>query len=234
MVYFGKNMLLALDTATTMMSIALHDGRSLLAEQTWPSDNQHTVELAPALEKLLARCGYTLSDLTALACATGPGSYSGLRIGVALAKGIASARDLPLIGISTLDILAVAQPNYQNTLIVVVTAGRGRVAVGRYQWRKGRWVGRGEPQLMDWATLFASIDGPAHLTGEVSAVGMEKCAAAQASGVPVTLAPAGHRLRRAGFLAEEAWSRYQAAGKTGFQAAQVTPFYIKTQDVPEG
>ena len=45
---------------------------------------------------------------------------------------------------------------------MVVTAGRGRVAVARYQWRKGKWISRGEPQLMDWATLFASVDGPAH------------------------------------------------------------------------
>jgi tRNA threonylcarbamoyladenosine biosynthesis protein TsaB len=226
-------MLLALDTATTTMSIALHDGQSLLAEQTWPSDNQHTVELAPALEKLLAYCGQTVANLTALACATGPGSYTGLRIGVAFAKGLASARKLPLIGVSTLDILAAAQPNYQNTLIVVVTAGRGRVAVARYQWRKGKWVSRGEPQLMNWATLFASVDGPAHLTGEVSAEGYEKWKTAQANGIPVSLVSAGHRLRRAGFLAEEAWARYQAADQTGFDAAQVTPFYIKTQDVPQ-
>ena len=227
-------MLLALDTATTTMSIALHDGQTLLTEQTWPSENQHTVELAPALESLLTRCGHGIASITALACAIGPGSYSGLRIGVAFAKGIASARRLPLIGVSTLDILAAGQPNYQNTLIVVVAAGRGRVAVARYQWRKGKWVSRGEPQLMDWATLFTSVDGPAHLTGEISAEGYDKWQAAQAKGIPVSLVPAGHRLRRAGFLAEEAWSRYQAAGQTGFDAAQVVPFYIKTQDVPQG
>src|SRR5579871_1377162 len=129
--------LLALDTATQYISIALHDGQQVLGEQTWMSENHHTVELAPAVRKLLEQANLTASQLTALAVSLGPGSYTGLRIGVALAKGMAAAHHLPLVGISTLDILASEQPQTPGALILVLPAGRGRVVTARYHWRRG-------------------------------------------------------------------------------------------------
>ncbi len=225
-------MLLAIDTATQMMSLALHDGYSLLAEQTWKTSNNHTVELAPTLNAILSRSGVRVDQLEVLAVSIGPGSYSGLRIGVSMAKGMAAVRGLPLVGVSSLDILASAQPHYQTGLIAAVQVGRGRVVVGRYQWRKGHWVARGDMQNMDWETLFSNIDGPAHLTGEINADGQSALAEAQTRGIPVTLVPSAYRLRRAGFLAEEAWSRYNA-DRTAFSAAKLVPIYVKTQDVPE-
>ncbi len=225
-------MLLAIDTATQVMSLALYDGLSLLAEQTWHTANNHSVQLAPTIDRLLQQSGVTMDAIKVIAVCTGPGSYSGLRVGVSLAKGMASVHRLPLVGVSALDILAAGQPHYQDSLVVVVQAGRGRVVVGRYQWRKGRWTTRGEAQLMEWQMLIESIDGSAHLTGEINETGYEVIRAAQAQGVPLTLVPAGYRLRRAGFLAQEAWERYQADPK-GFEAAKVVPFYVKTQDVPE-
>lgn len=225
-------MLLAIDTATQVMSLALHDGRGLLAEQTWHTANNHTVELAPSIATILAHSNATVEQLKVIAVSTGPGSYSGLRIGVALAKGMAAARKLPLVGVSTLDTLAAAQPHSPTSLIVVVQAGRGRVIVGRYQWRKGHWSARGDTQLMEWESLLNSIDGPAHLTGEINANGHDAIIVAQERGIPVTLVPSAYRLRRAGFLAEEAWTRYHAT-PNAFDAAKLIPTYIKTQDVPE-
>lgn len=225
-------MLLAIDTATQIMSLALFDGRSILAEQSWHTANKHSVQLGPSAQGLLDRCGVSVNQLTALAVCTGPGSYSGLRVGVAFAKGIASVQRLPLVGIGSLDILAAGQPHYTDGLIVVVQAGRGRVIVGRYQWRKGSWANRGDAQIMDWETLLASIDGPAHLTGEINELGHEAVAAAQVKDVPVTLVPAVYRLRRAGFLAQEAWERIQSQ-PGNFAAAKVLPYYVKTLDVPE-
>src|SRR5690606_17578892 len=95
----------------------------------------------PAIQRLLLRCEASVEDLSALAVSIGPGSYTGLRIGVALAKGLAAARNLPLVGITTLDTLAAGQPYLSSNhgLIVVVQAGRGRVIVKTYRWRKGRW-----------------------------------------------------------------------------------------------
>jgi tRNA threonylcarbamoyladenosine biosynthesis protein TsaB len=225
--------LLAIDTATQFISIALHDGQQMLAEQTWSSENHHTIELAPAIRALLASAHMTANQLTGLAVSIGPGSYTGLRIGVALAKGIATARRIPLVGVSTLDILAAEQPQTPGALILVLQAGRGRVVTARYHWRKGQWKPRGAPENMDWDTLIASIDGPATLSGEISPEGRSAIEAAQAASVPLTLASPVLRLRRAGFLAEEAWARLRASDdNTAFPAAAVAPIYVKTKDSP--
>jgi tRNA threonylcarbamoyladenosine biosynthesis protein TsaB len=225
-------MLLAIDTATNFNTLALHDGYGLLAEESWrsPANNQST-ELAPAIQRLLGCCGASMDDLTALAVCSGPGSYTGLRIGVALAKGIASARRLPLVGIASLDVLAYGHPQATGGLVAIIQAGRGRVIAGAYQWRKGRWKARNEPLLMNWETLIATIDGPATITGEIDRDGLSALTAAQGEGVPVTIASAAHRLRRAGYMAEEAWARLRGH-ENNFPAAQLVPTYVKTKDLP--
>lgn len=229
--------LLALDTATQFISIALHDGEQMLAERTWFSDNHHTVELAPAVYDLLRHAALTPGDLTALAVSIGPGSYTGLRIGVALAKAIAGVRRLPLVGISSLDILAAQHPQASGALILVLPAGRGRVVAARYTWRKGEWKARTEPQNLDWDSLLADVDGSRHaatISGEINADGRARIAAAQAEGLALLLSPAVYRLRRAGFLAELAWARLRDDVTDGgtFAAAAVTPIYIRTKDSP--
>jgi len=223
-------MLLAIDTATQIMSLALHNGRDLLGEQTWAGSENPTTELAPAVQTLLARCGVTINQLSALAVSTGPGTYAELRVGIALAKGLAAARGLPLVGVTTLDTLAAGQPYYQGGLIVVVGVGRGRIAVGRYQWKKGRWGGRGEAHLMTWDSLFTSVDGTAYLSGEIDAEGQGALAAAQANAVPITLIAPAYRLRRAGFLAEEAWARLLNGKSADFPAAKLIPIDVRSAD----
>ncbi|MEP7290895.1 MAG: tRNA (adenosine(37)-N6)-threonylcarbamoyltransferase complex dimerization subunit type 1 TsaB [Chloroflexota bacterium] len=225
--------LLAIDTATQWISLALHDGQQMITEQTWYSENHHTVELAPAIRTMLDAARLNPADLTAVAVAVGPGSYTGLRIGVALAKGMAAARELPLVGVSTLDILAAGQPPTTGIMILVLNAGRKRIVTARFQWRKGGWRPRGELENTDWETLIAGISSEATLSGEISAEGFGAIAAAQADGAPITLTPAAIRLRRAGYLAEEAWARLRAnAGRNAFAAADVAPIYVKTKDSP--
>jgi hypothetical protein len=86
---------------------------------------------------------------------------------------------------------------------------------------------------MDWEKLFQSIDGPAHLTGEIGDEGLNLLREQQDKGLAVTLVPAAYRLRRAGFLAQEAWEQFHNGDLIDFDAARLVPFYIKTQDVPE-
>jgi tRNA threonylcarbamoyladenosine biosynthesis protein TsaB len=222
-------MLLAIDTATQTMSLALHDGVELLLEDTWQTSNNHTVELAPAVRDALARAGKPM--LTAVAVSIGPGTYTGLRVGVALAKAMASAGGLPLVGISTLDILAIAQPHFPGILVGVVKAGRGRVVTAMYRWRKGHWTGQGEPEILHWETLLERVRGAAIITGEVDEEGREAVRKARETNPQLILAPATRRLRRAGFLAEEAWQRLRA-DRASHVAARVTPIYVKTKDSP--
>ena len=123
-------MLLAVDTSTTQVGLAIYDGAQVLGEFAWRSGQRHTVELAPAIAELLAHCALTMNDVNALGVALGPGSFTSLRVGLALVKGLALSRHIPLIGIPTLDILAHAQPVSKLPLAVAIQAGRGRYALG--------------------------------------------------------------------------------------------------------
>ena len=103
-------MLLAVDTSTRWIGLALYNESQVLGEFIWQTHNFHTVELAPALEQLLERCKAAPKDLQALAVALGPGSFTSLRIGLAAVKGMALGLKIPIIGIPSLDIVAFSQP----------------------------------------------------------------------------------------------------------------------------
>ncbi|MBZ0302338.1 MAG: tRNA (adenosine(37)-N6)-threonylcarbamoyltransferase complex dimerization subunit type 1 TsaB [Anaerolineae bacterium] len=170
--------------------------------------------------------------MTALAVSIGPGSFTGVRIGVAFAKGLAAAQQVPLVGVSTLDTLAAAQPQYPRYgLVTVIEAGRGRIIAGTYRWGKGEWVQRGEPRLMDWETLLATLDGPAYITGDIEEQGHALLDGMQTGEMTVRVAPSALRLRRAGFLAEVALERLKS-GSGNFDSAHVAPLYVQTRDVP--
>ena len=81
--------LLALDTSTEWASVAIYDGRDVLAEETWHAQRRHADELFPTIERLLARARITLASVDKVAVATGPGSFTGLRVAIAAAQGIA-------------------------------------------------------------------------------------------------------------------------------------------------
>jgi len=103
--------LLAIDTSTRTVGIALYDGAQVLHETVWTSLDHHTVELAPAVAQALSKSGLTPESLEAIAVATGPGSFTGLRIGLAMTKGLSLAHKIPIIGVPTLDDpLSVSQP----------------------------------------------------------------------------------------------------------------------------
>ena len=101
-------MILAIDTATRMASIALYDATGVLAEETWRSQNNHSVELMPAVMRLVERQQKTLSDISGVAVSLGPGSFTGLRSGLSLAKGLCLALQTPIVGVPTLQVTAYA------------------------------------------------------------------------------------------------------------------------------
>ena len=95
--------LLALDTSTEWASVALYDGRDVLAEETWHAQRRHADELFPTIERLLARTRITLASIDKVAVATGPGSFTGLRIAIAAAQGLARGAGAAMVGISPRD-----------------------------------------------------------------------------------------------------------------------------------
>ncbi|MCJ7736975.1 MAG: tRNA (adenosine(37)-N6)-threonylcarbamoyltransferase complex dimerization subunit type 1 TsaB, partial [Anaerolineae bacterium] len=91
-------MLVAIDTSTDTSSLALHDGFQLRVEHTWEAPRRHTVELLPRLATAFDRLGISADDLSGIAVARGPGSFTGLRVGMAIGKGLALARGVPIVG----------------------------------------------------------------------------------------------------------------------------------------
>jgi len=98
--------ILALDTSATVATVALLDGEEILAEQTINNGNTHSETVLPMIESALGSAGLSASDIDLFACSNGPGSFTGVRIGVATAKGLAFASDKPCVGVSTLEALA--------------------------------------------------------------------------------------------------------------------------------
>lgn len=215
-------MLVAIDTATGYASLALHDGFRVRVEHTWESPRRHTVELLPRLAAALEQLDIVAEHLSGVAVTRGPGSFTGLRVGLSVAKGLALARGLPLVGVPTLDVVAAAQGRDRQPLCVVLQAGRRRICAAVYRWRNGEWRARQEPRLTTWAALVEETTSPTLFCGEVDPAGAEALAAL---GELAVLLPAATRLRRAGFLAEIAWRRLNR-GETD-DPATLTPIYLQ-------
>jgi tRNA threonylcarbamoyladenosine biosynthesis protein TsaB len=199
--------LLALDTSTRNIGIAIYDGIQVLCETIWTSHDYHTVELAPAVMATLTRAGVEIQHLKVLAVATGPGSYTGLRIGLALAKGIALARHLPIIGIPTLEIVAESVPVSPGlSLAAILQVGRGRLAVGWYFPTNGHWQLNPPVQIMDVIQLSRLIHEPTIICGELTEEQQHALARKYKN---VILSSPAHSIRRPSLLAELAWKRWQ-------------------------
>ena len=218
-------MLLAMDTSTRTAGIALYDGSQVLSEAVWQSRDYHTVELAPAVEEMLARAYLSTADLQVLAVATGPGSFTGLRIGMALAKGIALATHQPIIGIPTLDVLAAAQPARDLPLVAVLRAGRGRLAAAWYGRRAETWQPAGKVEVLTADELGQRITQPTLVSGELTEAERRSLARKRKN---VILASPAQSVRRPAYLAELAWSRWQA-GRSD-DPGTLAPFYLHTHE----
>jgi tRNA threonylcarbamoyladenosine biosynthesis protein TsaB len=214
-------MLLAVDTSTAQVGLALYDGAQVIGEYAWRSSQRHTVELAPAISELLTRSGLSMEDVRALGVALGPGSFTSLRVGLALVKGLALARHLPLIGIPTLDILAAAQPPSRLPLVVAIQAGRGRLAVGWYKSSKNGWQARGPARVVTLAALIDEIESPSIVCGELTAEERQRFEAKKTN---VHLASPAQSVRRPAILADLAWARWQE-GKVDDEAS-LAPIYL--------
>lgn len=199
------SVLLALDTCTKRASIALRDATTLRAEMTWEAQRHETATVAARVRDLMQACHIQSEDLGAVTVAIGPGSFTGVRCGLAIGKGIAVARDLPMIGVTAFDVIAHAQPaqSHEMPMLAILEAGRSRVAVCRYDWQDGAPAVASDWWMQSWEDLAGGIEPPIYVCGDL-APGLTELLQSKA-----TLAPAALNLRRAGFLAELAFARWQ-------------------------
>jgi tRNA threonylcarbamoyladenosine biosynthesis protein TsaB len=216
-------MLLALDTATRLAGIALYGGDDgLIAESSWHSANQHTVELMPRVDQMLSQAGVARRELHAVAVALGPGSFTGLRVALAAAKGLALAGDLALLGVPTLDVVAYPHSRQPLPVIAVVQAGRGRVCWAPYAHGPAGWSASTPYALATISALAATISRRVLIVGELASA--DRLQLAELTGDQTVLLPPALSIRRPGCLAEIGWNRY-AAGEHD-DPASLSPIYL--------
>jgi tRNA threonylcarbamoyladenosine biosynthesis protein TsaB len=198
-------LLLALDTSTSLIGLALYDGQ-LLAEQSWPAGRHGSQTLLGEIDHLLRLLGRPIGAVTAVAVAVGPGSFSALRVGLSVAKGLVFALPASLLGIPTLDIVAYPHRRTDYTVWATIDAGRSRVFAAPYADQSDHWQAITPAVHGPAAGLLECVVGPAVVVGDIPPA----VARALAQRPGVSLPPPALRQRRAGVLAELAWQRYQA------------------------
>lgn len=128
---------LALDTSSIVASAAVVDEEKLIGEITFNYKKQHSTILLPLIDRLLSSLDMDIKDVDGIACASGPGSFTGLRIGAATAKGLCHGAGKPLIGVPTLDALAFNAACCSGIICPIIDALRDNVYTSLYRWERG-------------------------------------------------------------------------------------------------
>ena len=193
-------MLLAIDTSNDYAGIAIRDERGLLGEAGWHAGRQHTEQVLPQIDLLFRHLHISPAELDVIAVATGPGSWSGLRAGMSLAKALALGRGLPIIGIPTLDALAQSQRGRLGPVVALIRLGRNRFGAAVYTTDER--VERTTPFLTVSAEAASRLAERPLLIGDIPSSVIEPASGRLAATVDLQ--------RRAPWVAELAWGRHQA------------------------
>ena len=229
-------MLLAFDTSTSVASVALvtppsaenSDEARLVAELTWRVGQRHSTELLERLEWLLASAHATMGDVTGIAVALGPGSFNGVRVALATAKSLAFARNVPLFGTPTLDVIAwghsAAHGASSGTICAILEAGRGQVYAATYDATAAaaNWAPLDGYQVTTAAELTGRLSGAAFFCGEMAPA--TRATLAEALGGRFRSASPLEE-RRASWLAELALAR--VAHQRYDDAMALEPLYLR-------
>ena len=188
-------LLLAFETSAKAASVALFDGEKLLAEQYQNTGLTHSQTLMVMAEDVLKQCGKTAQDVQAVAVANGPGSFTGVRIGVAAAKGFAWAAEIPIYGVSTLEAMARGLGIYDGYVCSVMDARREQVYNALFYVNQGV-ITRQTPDraiaLADLKNELKNLEKPIFLVGDGSIL----CYNTLQNDVPNLILPAEWRMHQ--------------------------------------
>lgn len=153
--------ILAIDTSNNPLGVALLQEDQVIGEYITNLKKNHSIRIMPAIQTLMEDCEKQPSDLTKIVVAKGPGSYTGVRIGVTIAKTLAWSLNIPLVGISSLEVLAATPARrFEGYVSPIFDARRGQVYTGLYRFENGRLTTVEPDQLamaVDWAPKLAQL-----------------------------------------------------------------------------
>ena len=218
-------LILAFETSAKAASVALMDGTKLLGESYQNTGLTHSQTLMVMAEDVLKQCGKTAQDVEAVAVAEGPGSFTGVRIGVAAAKGFAWGREIPCYGVSTLEAMAESLGIYDGYVCPVMDARRSQVYNALFEVNRGKIVRIREDRaisLDDLAEDVKNLEKPVFLVGD----GSNLCYNTLLERVPALVLPPEHRMHQRAVGVGLIAARELTAGVPG-DAASLTPNYLR-------
>ena len=218
-------LILAFETSAKAASAALLEDGKLLGESYQNTGLTHSQTLMVMAENLLSQCGKTAEDVTAVAVAAGPGSFTGVRIGVAAAKGFAWGREIPCYGVSTLEAMALSLGAFQGYVCPCMDARRSQVYNALFYVNQGaleRVTGDRAISLAELGEELKNLKEPIFLVGD----GSNLCYNTLSASVPNLVLPPEHRMhQRAGGVGLAAQKQAET-GDPG-DANALTPNYLR-------
>ena len=224
----GKMTILAMDTATMVSSVAVATEERVLAELTAETRFTHSETLVPNIDEVLRLADMKREELSAVAVSLGPGSFTGLRIGLAAAKAIAYALSIPLVGVPTLEVLAAAFPSLGALVAPLIDAQKGNAYFALYRFTENGLICEKEVVVASPQEIVEAI------VGEKSSVTLAGDFARKlvAKGVELPrnakLAPMTHLMPRAALVAVRAIDRLKN-GK-GKSPMELEPIYVRRSE----
>ncbi len=161
--------ILSLDTTCKTASVSLSENGKLLASETWLSPMSHSSTLLVVIDQLLNLLSWKTSDLDLLVCGAGPGSYTGIRIGISTLKGLAFVRKIPCVGVSSLHGLAYQMRNAEGRIVPVINARRNQVYTAVFDCHEGKLTRRCEDRVAPVSELIDELSkeqSPVFFTGD--------------------------------------------------------------------
>lgn len=218
-------LILSFETSAKAASVALMDDGKLLGESYQNAGLTHSQTLMVMAQDLMKQCGREIAQLGAVAVANGPGSFTGVRIGVAAAKGLAWGAEIPCCGTSTLASMAMGLGIWQGYVCPVMDARRGQVYNALFHVDCGKYTRIREDRAISLAELGEDVQNltePIFLVGDGSVL----CYNTLLESVPALVLPPEHRMhQRAAGVALEA-ARMIASGECT-DAGQLVPNYLR-------
>ena len=217
--------ILAFETSAKAASAALTENGKLLAESYQNTGMTHSQTLMVMAQNLLKQCGLTARDVDAVAVANGPGSFTGVRIGVAAAKGFAWGREIPCVGVSTLEAMALTLGAWQGYVCPVMDARRSQVYNALFHVSGGKLERIREDRAISLADLgeeLKNLEEPIFLVGD----GSNLCYNTLLETVTGLVLPPEHRMHQRASGVALAAEALLAAGGT-FSGAELVPNYLR-------
>ena len=159
---------LAINTSTNMADVALADKGNILIDMTWQTEQNHSVELIPNVISILEQQKAAIHDIKAIVVAKGPGSFNGLRVGLATAKGLAFSLGIPMVTISTLEATAFSHASSGLPVCPIINAGRSEIATALFQEKDGIWDRVVAEHITTIEELYSEIKAPTVFCGEIN------------------------------------------------------------------